>query len=136
MTKNKAGVEEVLKYLNFFMFGSLIIGGIVSLFLKGGLGITSFVLGWLIGFLNFRSTKKDGIGTIERVVEGLSPEKGAFLYIAKFFLRLFATGVILFVGLALLKLNVYYIVAGISVVYLQVFLGSIYSFYIKKLEIV
>lgn len=135
MIVKKTSPEKFLRTIELFMWLSLLIGEILSVNFVGIKGGLSFLFGWIVGFLNFRSTKKDGMSTIFRVMQGLSPQKGVFVYMSKFYLRLFATGVLLFVGIGFLKFNIFLVLAGIIIVYLQVLIGSFYNLYIRKLEI-
>ena len=95
----------------------------------------SLLFGAFIGYLNFRSTKNDGIKTLLKVRTGLAPQKGVALYMSKFYLRLFATGVLLFFSVKFLHLNILFILAGISIIYLQIVLMALTNFYFKKIEI-
>jgi hypothetical protein len=95
----------------------------------------SLLFGAFIGYLNFRSTKNDGIKTLLKVRTGLAPQKGVVLYMSKFYLRLFATGVLLFFSVKFLHLNILFILAGISIIYLQIVLMALTNFYLKKIEI-
>jgi len=114
----------------------LFLGFLGCLVIKSVLFGLSYFYGWLIGYLNFRSAKNDGISTLIRVRSGLEPGKGVFLYMSKFYIRLLATGILLFLGMALLKLKILPILLGIVAVYTTLVLTSFVSFYFRKLEIV
>jgi len=135
--ERKISPEMFLRGVEFGMYFSLILGMVFcGAVLRNVVWMFSFAFGWLIGYLNFRSTKKDGISTLFRVRAGLEPGKGVFLYMAKFYLRLFATAILLIIGMKLLNLNIILILVGISTVYLELLLISFVNFYLRKVEIV
>jgi hypothetical protein len=133
----KISVDTFIRHLiiSFLLFSAI---GAIFIFIiwKNPNYTISFLSGVLIAYLNFRSTKNDSIKTINLVKEGLSPEKGIFLYMGKFYLRLFATGIILFFFIKILKMNPIFILIGLTLIYFQLILIALRNFYFKKLEIV
>ena len=95
----------------------------------------SFISGIFIAYLNFRSTKNESFSTLNKVKQGLDPEKGALLYISKFYLRLLATGFVLYFFIKILKLNPIFILLGLGIIYFQLILIALKDFYFKKIEI-
>ncbi|PMP94992.1 MAG: hypothetical protein C0169_05875 [Thermodesulfobacterium geofontis] len=133
----KITLTTFLKQLEIsFLLVSIISAFFVLLIWKDINYTLSLLSGSFVAYLNFRSTKNDSIKTLNLVKEGLSPEKGIFLYMSKFYLRLFATGIVLFFFIKILKMNAIFILLGLTLIYFQLILISIRNFYLKKLEIV
>ncbi|RKX56276.1 MAG: hypothetical protein DRP29_09735, partial [Thermodesulfobacteriota bacterium] len=74
--------------------------------------------------------------TLKRVKAGLSPERSIFLYVGKFYLRIFATGILLYFFIKIIKLNAVFILLGLTIIYFQLILIALKNFYFKKLEII
>ncbi|PMP67953.1 MAG: hypothetical protein C0190_02350 [Thermodesulfobacterium geofontis] len=133
----KITLTTFLKQLEIsFLLVSIISAFFVLLIWKDINYTLSLLSGSFVAYLNFRSTKNDSIKTLNLVKEGLSPEKGIFLYMSKFYLRLFATGIVLFFFIKILKMNAIFILLGLTLIYFQLILISLRNFYLKKLEIV
>ncbi len=95
----------------------------------------SLIAGVFIVYLNFRSVKSDSIKTLSNVKNGLSPQKGMILYMSKFYIRLLATGILLYFFIKIVKLNPILILLGIFLVYFQLILMALKNLYFKKIEI-
>jgi len=98
--------------------------------------VFSLFSGIIIAYLNFRSTKNDSIKTINSVKQGLLPQKGVFMYMSKFYLRLFATGIVIYFLIKILRLNPILILLGLIFVHFQLILIPLRYLHFKKLEII
>jgi hypothetical protein len=135
--KNKIDHKIFIKNLEFYILVfSIVFILFFSLILRDLKYILSLIAGIGIAYFNFRSTKNDGIKVLERVKSGLSPEKGVFLYMSKFYLRLFATGILLFFFIKIVKLNPIFILLGLFWVYLELIILALRNLYFRKLEII
>lgn len=133
----KISSEAFIRNLEISIIIFSIISGVFTLLIWKNLNYTfSLLSGIFIAYLNFRSTKSDSIKTLNRVKQGLSPEKGVFLYMSKFYLRLFATGVLLYFFIKIVKLNAIFILLGLTIIYFQLILTALGNLYFKKLEII
>jgi hypothetical protein len=135
--KNKIDHKIFIRNLEFSIFIFSIIFIFLSfLILRDLKYVFSLIAGIGIAYLNLRSTKKDGIKVLEGVKNGLSPERGIFLYMSKFYLRLFATGILLFFFIKIVKLNPIFILLGLFLVYLELIIIALKNLYFRKLEII
>jgi hypothetical protein len=135
--KNKIDHKIFIKNLEFSIFIFFVIFIFLSfLILRDLKYVFSLIAGIGIAYLNLRSTKKDGIKVLEGVKNGLSPERGIFLYMSKFYLRLFATGILLFFFIKIVKLNPIFILLGLFLVYLELIILALRNLYFRKLEII
>ena len=133
----KISSENFIKKLEILIIIFSIILVILSfLILKNLNYVFSFLSGIIIAYLNFRSTKNESIKTINSIKQGLSPQKGVFMYMSKFYLRLFATGIVLYFLIKILKLNPILILLGLIFVHLQLILIPLKYFHFEKLEII
>uniref|UniRef100_A0A7C4NV98 Uncharacterized protein n=1 Tax=Thermodesulfobacterium geofontis TaxID=1295609 RepID=A0A7C4NV98_9BACT len=135
--KNKIDHKIFIRNLEFsiFIFSAIFIF-LSFLILRDLKYVFSLIAGIGIAYLNLRSTKNDGIKVLEGVKNGLSPEKGIFLYMSKFYLRLFATGILLFFFIKILKLNPFFILLGLFLVYFELIIIALRNLYFRKLEII
>uniref|UniRef100_A0A7V4JQJ0 Uncharacterized protein n=1 Tax=Thermodesulfobacterium geofontis TaxID=1295609 RepID=A0A7V4JQJ0_9BACT len=135
--KNKIDHKIFIRNLEFsiFLFSTIFIF-LSFLILRDLKYVFSLIAGISIAYLNFRSTKNDGIKVLEGVKKGLSPEKGIFLYISKFYLRLFATGIFLYFFIKIVKLNPIFILLGVFLVYFELIIIALRNLYFRKLEII
>ncbi len=99
--------EKFFKRIETFLILITILGSLLVMLIgKNLMWGVAFLAGSLLGFLNFRSTKKEGITFIRRVQENFKFNKGSSIdrerniFIFKLFLKLIATGIILFVLIA------------------------------------
>jgi hypothetical protein len=128
--------EQFLKEIEQIIVLTGILGGLFVFLITGNLIYSlSLLFGVIVGYLNFRSTKNDGIKTLYQVRYGLAPQKGVVLYLSKFYMRLFATGILLFLFIKFLKFHPVFILGGIVLVYLQVVLIGILKLKIGGIEI-
>lgn len=131
--------EKFFKNIEIFMLLLVFSGSLLCLFLsKNLLWTISFLSGGLLGFLNFRSTKKEGITFIKRVQENFkikkdfSFEKEKNIFIFKIYLKLLATGIILFVLISKFKLHPLFILIAFILIYLYLILASLKYFIFNK----
>ncbi|QER42462.1 hypothetical protein F1847_06770 [Thermodesulfobacterium sp. TA1] len=122
----------------FFGEAERLILGLVILFtilvyvLWGGIGETlSFLAGGFLGFLNFRTTKKEGIAFVKKIQEILlSDQKNLYnkerhAYIAKIYLKLLATAIVIYFLIAHLRAHPVFLVSAFVLVYFSL---TAYSF--------
>ncbi len=133
----QAQAEQFLKEIEQIIILTGVLGSLLVFLITGNLIYSlSLLFGVIVGYLNFRSTKNDGIKTLHQVRQGLAPQKGVVVYLSKFYIRLFATGILLFIFIKFFKFHPVFILGGIVLVYLQVVLTGILRLKIRKIEIV
>ena len=124
--------ELFFKKIEISMLILVFLGFLLCLFFsKNLIWSISFLSGGSLGYLNFRSTKKEGITFIKRVKENLkvkknfSIEKEKNVFIFKIYLKLFATGIVLFVLISIFKLHPVFILAAFFLIYTYLILASL-----------
>ncbi|WP_022855590.1 hypothetical protein [Thermodesulfobacterium thermophilum] len=101
----------------------LVWGGLVETF--------SFLAGGILGFLNFRTTKKEGIAFVKKIQEIFSSDqknlynKERHVYIAKIYLKLLATAIVVYFLIAHLGAHPVFLISAFGLVYLSL---TVYSF--------
>lgn len=136
---NPDNPEKFFKRVEIFMLLLVFLGSLLCLLLsKNLLWTVSFLSGGILGFLNFRSTKKEGITFIKRVQENFkikkdfSFEKEKNIFIFKIYLKLLATGIILFVLISKLKFHPLFILAAFILIYAYLIWASLKYFIFNK----
>jgi len=135
--------EEFFKKIELFLIiTGIICGFIVLYFWKNWLFLLSFLSGVILGFINFRTTKKEGFQLIKKVQEKLllgEGEKSFYqkesnLYIGKTYTKLFATGIVLYLLIDKLHFSPLFIIGGFCLIYLELTLLAFITFW-KNREI-
>lgn len=105
------------------IFIHLVWGGLVETF--------SFLAGGILGFLNFRTTKKEGIAFVKKIQEIFNSDqknlynKERHVYIAKIYLKLLATAIVVYFLIAHLRAHPVFLISAFGLVYLSL---TVYSF--------
>lgn len=105
------------------IFIHLVWGGLVETF--------SFLAGGILGFLNFRTTKKEGIDFVKKIQEIFASDqknlynKERHVYIAKIYLKLLATAIVVYFLIAHLGAHPVFLISAFGLVYLSL---TVYSF--------
>ncbi len=110
----------------FILISIIVCSCLVFLFSRNIIEFLSFLIGGILGFINFRTTKKEGIDFINmfKMTLVLSSEedgekpayKGEGILFLKTFLKLSAIAVIIYFLLKL-SFNIVYILLGFTLVY-------------------
>ncbi len=121
--------ENFFKNVEKFMLISICVCSLLVLLISQNLmWMISFFIGGFLGFINFRTTKKEGIDFIKMFKETLvmssddsegiekSSYKGESILILKTFLKLTAIGIIIYFLLKL-SFNIIYILLGFTLIY-------------------
>ncbi len=140
--KKLESIEEFFRRIEILLFLVIILGSLLCLLISKNLmwGI-AFFFGGLLGFLNFRSTKREGIIFIRKVQESLKFHKEASIYkeknifILKLFLKLIATGIILFVLIAKFHFHPVIILFSFFTIYASIILITLKYLIFDKLFI-
>ncbi|MDF2953889.1 MAG: hypothetical protein OD816_001134 [Thermodesulfobacterium sp.] len=133
----KISSENFIKNLEISIIIFSAISIILSfLILKNLNYVFSLLSGIIVAYLNFRSTKNESIKIVNSIKQGLSPQKGTLIYMSKFYLRLLATGIVLYFLIKILRLNSILILIGLIFVHFQLILIPLKDLHFKKLEII
>jgi len=133
----KISSENFIKNLEISIIIFSAISIILSfLILKNLNYVFSLLSGIIVAYLNFRSTKNESIKIVNSIKQGLSPQKGTLIYMSKFYLRLLATGIVLYFLIKILRLNSILILIGLIFVHFQLILIPLKNLHFKKLEII
>lgn len=134
--------EHFFKRIETFLIFVIILGSLLcSLIGKNLMWGIAFLSGGVLGFLNFRSTKKEGITFIRRVQESFKLRKGSSidkernLFIFKLFLKLIATGIIIFVLIAKFHFHPVIILLSFFTIYAVIILISLKFLILDKISI-
>lgn len=120
------------KDLKVFMIVSLIIGTmLVGVLFWNMITLLSFLIGGILGYINFSTLRKEGRDFIFKVLERpYQREKTIFL--VKVYLRLLALSIIFYFLLVKAKLSAVWLILGFTVVYFQIFLVTLKHWIQKK----
>jgi len=129
----RAEVSPFFKDLrNLCLFSSLSGFLIMSLVYSSPLISFSFLVGALLGFLNLFTLKEDGKKFLKKVYDNVmccleKPyQRERTFFLIKVYLRLLSLGIIFYFLISWLKLHPVFIIIGFSVVYLQIFLLTLW----------
>lgn len=136
----KKEIESLLKELNILMLLSIVIGFVtVSLLTRELLHIFAFLAGALLGYLNFYTLRKEGRELLFKVYQNVMAclerpyQKERTLFLIKVYLRLLALGIIFYFLMAKLKLHPVPLLAGFTLVYLQIFV-AVFRYWLRSRE--
>lgn len=126
--------------LKIFMLIFLILGSLVVGLCFWDLKVVmSFLVGGLLGYVNFSTLKKEGKELIFKVYTNVMKckekpyQKERTLFLIKVYLRLLALGIIFYFLLVKVKLDPIWLLIGFTIVYLQIFL-VVLKYWIQKKE--
>ena len=134
--------ERFFRNVEKFMLISICVCSLLVLLISQNLmWMVSFFIGGFLGFINFRTTKKEGIDFIKKIKEIIimskknSYHKEKKIFMTKIYLKLIAIGIIIWFFLKL-SFNVVFILFGFSLVYCVLMLISLKFFLLNKKEII
>lgn len=124
----RSDVEGILKELNIFMLTSIVLGLIcVAIIVRELMHILGFFIGSVLGYINFHTLRKEGRELLYKVYQNVMAcverpyQKERTLFLIKVYLRLLALAIIFYFLMAKLKLHPVSLLAGFTLVYLQIF---------------
>jgi len=121
--KDLRNLSLISSLLGFLMFSLIYSSTLISL---------SFLVGALLGFLNLFTLKEDGKKFLKKVYDNVmccleKPyQRERTFFLIKVYLRLLSLGIIFYFLISWLKLHPVFIIIGFSVVYLQIFLLTLW----------
>lgn len=138
----KVEPEVFFKKIEIFLILIIIFGSLLCFLVsRSFMNTLAFLSGGLLGFLNFRSTKKEGITFIKKIQENLrlhrsvSMEKERNIFLFKLFLKLLATGIVLFILIAKFHLHPVIILLSFFTIYTSIVLMSLKYLLLDKILI-
>ncbi len=124
--------NKFFRKIEKIMLISIIIGTLLCLLIwRDIIFMLSFLSGGILGLVNFETTKREGIELLRRVQQlfllskNASHKKERILYIGKFYLRLFAIGIIIYFLINKIFFHPLFILCGFSLVYIELMIMSL-----------
>lgn len=128
------------KDLKIFMLASLVIGTLmVSVLFWNMTTILSFLIGGILGYINFSTLRREGKDLLFKVYRNVMNcvekpyQRERTIFLVKVYLRLLALGIIFYFLLVKAKLSAVWLILGFTVVYFQIFLVTL-KYWIRKRE--
>lgn len=128
------------KDLKIFMLASLVIGTLmVSVLFWNMTTILSFLIGGILGYINFSTLRREGKDLLFKVYRNVMNcvekpyQRERTIFLVKVYLRLLALGIIFYFFLVKAKLSAVWLILGFTVVYFQIFLVTL-KYWIRKRE--